>query len=90
MDEFRKRTDVGRVTANSTVWLEGKGHKRKKSENEIENATGDMTAAAAAAAKSLQTCPTLCDPIDSSTPGSPVPGILQARTLEWVAIYFSK
>ena len=44
----------------------------------------------AAAAKSLQSCPTLCDPIDGSLPGSPVPGILQARTLEWVAISFSK
>ena len=44
---------------------------------------------AAAAAKSLQSCPTLCDPIDGSPPGSPVPGILQARTLEWVAIFFS-
>ena len=41
------------------------------------------------AAKSLQLCPTLCDPIDSSPPGSPVPGILQARTLEWIAISFS-
>ena len=40
-------------------------------------------------AKSLQSCPTLCDPIDSSPPGFPVPGILQARTLEWVAISFS-
>ena len=46
-------------------------------------------AAAAAAAKSLQSCPTLCDPIDGSLPGSPVPGILQARTLEWVATAFS-
>ena len=46
-------------------------------------------AAAAAAAKSLQSCPTLCDPIDGRPPGSPVPGILQARTLEWVAISFS-
>ena len=46
-------------------------------------------AAAAAAAKSLQSCPTLCDPMDGSPPGSPVPGILQARTLEWVAISFS-
>ena len=46
-------------------------------------------AAAAAAAKSLQLCPTLCDPRDDSRPGSPVPGILQARTLEWVAISFS-
>ena len=45
--------------------------------------------AAAAAAKSLQSCPTLCDPIDGSPPGSPVPWILQARTLEWVAISFS-
>ena len=44
---------------------------------------------AAAAAKSLQLCPTLCDPIDGSPPGSPAPGILQARTLEWVAISFS-
>ena len=44
---------------------------------------------ATAAAKSLQSCPTLCDPIDGSPPGSPVPGILQARTLEWVAISFS-
>ena len=46
-------------------------------------------AAAAATAKSLQSCPTLCDPIDGSPPDSPVPGILQARTLEWVAISFS-
>ena len=44
---------------------------------------------AAAAAKSLQSCPTLCDPVDGSPPGSPVPGILQARTLKWVAISFS-
>ena len=45
--------------------------------------------AAAAAANSLQSCPTLCDPIDGSPLGSPVPGILQVRTLEWVAIFFS-
>ena len=59
--------------------------------------TGNWEAAAAevgwgrpaAAAKSLQSCPTLCDPIDGSPLGSPVPGILQARTLEWVAISFS-
>ena len=49
-----------------------------------------IAAAAAAAAKSLQSCPTLCDPIDGSPPGSPVPGILQAGTLEWAAISFSK
>ena len=41
------------------------------------------------AAESLQLCPTLCDPVDGSPPGSPVPGILQARTLEWVAMSFS-
>ena len=45
---------------------------------------------AAAAAKSLQSCPTLCDPIDGSPPGSTIPGILQARTLEWGAIAFSE
>ena len=50
-----------------------------------------LAAAAAAAAKSLQSCPTLCNPIDGSPPGSPVlPGILQARTLEWVTMSFSK
>ena len=48
-----------------------------------------VRSAAAAAAKSLQSCPTLCDPIDGSPPGSLVPGILQARTLEWVAISLS-
>ena len=48
----------------------------------------DPYLAAVAAAKSLQSCPTLCDPIDGSPPGSPVPGILQARILDWVAISF--
>ena len=49
----------------------------------------ELTHGAAATAKSLQSCPTLCDPIDGSPLGSAVPGILQARTLEWVAISFS-
>ena len=49
---------------------------------------GNPAAAAAAAAKSLQSCPTLCNPIDGSPPDSLVPGILQARTLEWIAISF--
>ena len=49
----------------------------------------NQAAAAAAAAESSQLCPTLCDPRDSSPPGSPIPGILQARTLEWVVIAFS-
>ena len=48
-----------------------------------------LYATAAAAAKSLQSCPTLCDSIDGTPPGSPLPGILQARTLEWVVISFS-
>ena len=47
-----------------------------------------VVSTAAAAAKSLRLCPTLCDPIDGGPPGSPIPGILQARTLEWVAISF--
>ena len=59
--------------------------------NNLEILTSNLiqTSSAATAAKSLQSCPTLCDPRDGSPPGSPVPGILQARTLEWVAISFS-
>ena len=49
----------------------------------------NAAAAAAAAAKLCQSCLTLCDPIDGSPPGSPIPGVVQARTLEWVAISFS-
>ena len=58
---------------------------QSKEEKKVEQ----KSAAAAAAAKSRQSRPTLCDPRDSSPSGSPVPGILQARTLEWVAISFS-
>ena len=62
-------------------WLGGDfQHRLLTTKNELK--------AAAAAAKSLQSCPTLCDPIDGSPPGSPIPGILQARTLEWVASSF--
>ena len=68
-------------------------HTLKKIKWQMTNCKGrffvSYTIAAAAAAKLLQSCPTLCDPIDGSPPGSPVPGILQARTLEWVAIVFS-
>ena len=56
---------------------------------ESDSESGLQLSTAAAAAKSLQSCSTLCDTIDGSPPGSPVPGILQARTLEWVAISFS-
>ena len=58
-------------------------------DNTDNNTSCNLALAAAATAKSLQSCPTLCDPIDSSPPGSPFPGILQARTLECVAISFS-
>ena len=61
-----------------SCWVTFKGHDQ-----------GSHYIKGAAAAKSLQSCPTLCDPIDGSPPGSPVPGVLQARTLEWVAISFS-
>ena len=60
-----------------------------KTEQRARDGTKSVTPYAAAAAKSLQSCPTLCDPIDGSPPGSPIPGILQARTLGWVAISFS-
>jgi len=61
--------------------------KRKKRIKSIDHFLGKFClATAAAAAKSCQSCPTLCDPTDGSPTGSPVPGILQARTLEWVAI----
>ena len=70
---------------NTNLWVLG--------ETRVRGKLGDRDChkhdAAAAAAKSLQSCPTLCDPIDGSPPGSAVPGILQARTLEWVAISFS-
>ena len=56
---------------------------------QADSLLSEPPAAAAAAAKSLQQCPTLCDLTDGSPPGSPVPGILQARTREWVAISFS-
>ena len=75
-------------TVGVCVYVEGRGESNvfKKPEN-IFCVT--EISAAAAAAKSLQSCPILCDPIDGSPPGSPIPGILQARTLEWVAISFS-
>ena len=60
-----------------------------QSQTRLKRLITHLGTAAAAAAKSLQSCPTLCDPIDGSPAGSSVPGILQARTLEWVAISFS-
>ena len=68
---------------------EGEGGVNGEHHGNIHTAAAAAAAAAATAAKSLQSCPTLCDPIDGSPPGSPIPGILQARTLEWVAISLS-
>ena len=76
---FRK----GRGTRDQIVNIVGLSKKQQSSRET------SAAAAAAAAAKSLQLCPTLCNPRDSSPPDSPGPGILQARTLEWVAISFS-
>ena len=69
------------IAESLCLWMKSTAH-----ENQSPIPLG---AAAKSAAKLLQSCPTLCDPIDGSPPGSPVPGILQARTLEWVAISFS-
>ena len=71
------------LSGRRTLCNKNKGQWTRRREGRKERGRGG---AAAAAAKSLQSCPTLCDPIDGSPPGSPVPGILQARTLEWVAM----
>ena len=63
--------------------------KKRLGEWKEREVSDSILASESAAAKSLQLCPTLCDPIDGSPLGSPIPGILQARTLEWVAIFFS-
>ena len=86
-----KMTFLQKVNHVLQTKLKKNGFLTKLSQN-YRNAREDWPASrssAAAAAKSLQSCPTLWDPRDSSPPGSPVPGILQARTLEWVAISFS-
>ena len=79
---FNDPTDVGNLISGSSAFS-------KSSLNIWKFLVHVLLKPAAAAAKSLQSCPTLCDPIDGSPPGSAVPGILQARTLEWVAISFS-
>ena len=89
--------DVGSIPESGRSPGEGNGNPLQYSylENPMDRGTWWATVhritkeSDTAAAKSLQSCPTLCDPIDGSPPGSPVPGILQARTLEWIAISFS-
>ena len=73
----------------TTPYFMGSTRRFSRHTNCLAAGTRIDAAAAAAAAKSLQSCPTLCDPRDGSPSGSPIPGILQARTLEWVAISFS-
>ena len=73
------------VLFGPTFWNHEKQNKNKWELIPLKSAG----TAAATAAKSFQLCPTLCNPIDGSPPGSPIPGILQARTLKWVAISFS-
>ena len=80
------------VTPLSCLTTQGVGRNRnlsKLTQGKMELCKDPKETWGAQLAKSLQSCPTLCDPIDSSPPGSPIPGILQARTLEWVAISFS-
>ena len=79
----RNQTEVSSIAGRRfTVWATKEAPKTKRITHQQYNL-------AAAVAKSLQSCPTLCDPINGSPPGSPVPGILKARILEWVAISFS-
>ena len=83
---------AGGFFTTSATWvrkIQAEDDKRPIGPSQGRGISINSVKAVAAAAKSLQSCPTLCDPIDSSPPGSPVPGILQARTLEWVAISFS-
>ena len=74
------------IRAQSSSWYPFSTHQQ---ETTVATQPGPHLSFAAAAAKLLQSCPTLCDPTDSSPPGSPVPGILQARTLDLVAIFSS-
>ena len=78
-------SELSTMTRLFWVTLHGMAH----SFIELDKAMVHVIRLVAAAAKSLQSCPTPCDPIDGSPAGSPIPGILQARTLEWVAISFS-
>ena len=90
---FGDPMDVGNLTSGSSflnpAWTSGSSWFTSYWSLAWRILSSTLLVCAAAAAKSLQSCPTLCNPIDGSPPGSPVPGILQARTLEWVAIAFS-
>ena len=85
----RQRDGKDKAPLDEILIFSSRGKCKLKPQRYYYTPTAAAAAAAAAAAKSLQSCPTLCDPIDGLLPGSPVPGILQARILEWVAISFS-
>ena len=87
--EFPKHSVGGSTTTIESYWFNLPIQNCPALRSPLRHNISSDSAAAAAAAKSLQSCLTLCDPIDSSPPGSLVPGILQARTLEWVAMSFS-
>ena len=93
MKKLIKANKVNRLwkRKQSTEKIKAKyvSQERKNTRRYVEKLYCKCGPAAAATAKSIQSCPTLCDPIDGSPPGSPLPGILQARALEWVAISFS-
>ena len=86
-DLFKKIGDTKGTFHTKMGTVKDRNVKDLTEAEEIQKRQQEYTAAAAV--KSLQSCPTLCDPIDGSPPGSPVPGILQARILEWVVISFS-
>ena len=85
LDEAQAGIKIAGRNINNLRYVDDTTH-MAESEEELKSL---LKMKAAAAAKSLQSCPTLCDPIDGSPPGSSVPGILQARILEWVVISFS-
>ena len=93
LDHFLKTEEhmsiLGTLYPGKHTWETLSYGKQSKEEKKKEGGREGGRKEFAAAAKSPQSCPTLCDPIDGSPPGSPVPAILQARTLEWVAISFS-
>ena len=91
MGSFKDQRVASPVKVNQQNLIAQKDDSRRCAclDDDVEWQGGRMIMHAAADAKSIQSCPTLCDPRDGSPPGSAVPGILQARTLEWVAISFS-
>ena len=97
----RNEVETGTHRLPSTLWVSSSCHLQMNEcanlcivslvkSNHLPTTLSDYFTAAATAAKSLQSCSTLCNPIDGSPPGSPIPGILQARTLEWVATVFNR